>query len=176
METAFNLTDITTTLLHDIAPTRAIAAAVVGVRIGSTGFLVPSGIYCEMLDKISVNVLPNVPPWLSGLLNFRGNLIPVFDLRVVLAEELADNDQKKRRLFVIDRGDKAAAIWIDSFPELKDSFYLQSLKVLPSLPPLLQRFVTGAFELDTQVWLDVDYERLFKALGDYQLMVAEMKV
>jgi twitching motility protein PilI len=176
METAFNVTDISNTLLHDISQTRAITAAVVGVRIGSLGFLVPTEIYCEMLDKVPVNALPNVPPWLSGLLNLRGNLIPVFDLRVVLEEELPDNEQKKRRLFIIDRGDKTAALWIDGFPELKDSFFLQPLKKLPVLPQKLQRFVIEGFELDDQIWLSVKYEDMFKALGQHQFISAEIKI
>lgn len=168
METAFNLTNITNTLLQDIAPAKAMISAVIGIRIGSMGFLIPREIYCEMLDKVPVNALPNVPPCLNGLLNFRGHLVPVFDLRVVLAEELPDNEAKKRKLCMIDRGDNAAAVWIDSFPELKDSFYLQPLKALPPLPPLLKRFVTDGFELDGQVWLNVNYEDLFKALGQQQ--------
>lgn len=175
METDFNLTSLSNTLLHDIAPSKSMVAVVVGVKIGSIGFLVPQGVYCEMLDKISVNALPNVPPWISGLLNYRGNLVPVFDLRVVLEEELADNDQKKRRLFIIDRGDKAAAVWIDSFPELKDSFYFQPIKNPPALPQVLHRFVTEYAELDGQFWLKVNYAELFKALGQQQFVMAEMK-
>lgn len=145
---------------------------VFGIRIGSMGFLVSTAIYCEVLDKIQVNVLPNVHPWLSGLLNLRGNLVPVFDLRIVLEEE-ADG-HKKRRLFTIDRGDKTVALWIDGFPEVKDSTLLQSLKELPPLPQILQQFVTDGYEQDGQVWLDVKFDDLFKALGRYQYATEEM--
>lgn len=176
METAFNLTDMTNTLLQDIAPAKTMITAVIGLRIGSLGFLVSREIICEMLDKVPVNALPNVPPCLSGLLNFRGNLVPVFDLRVILAEELPDKEAKKRHLCMIDRGNNAAAVWIDSFPVLKDGFYLQPLHSLPPLPPLLQRFVTGGFEeLDGQVWLSVNYNDLFKSLGQQPLLTTEVR-
>jgi len=136
---------------------------VFGIRIGSVGFLVPTTIYCEVLDKIQVNTLPNVHPWISGLLNLRGNLVPVFDLRIVLEEETASH--LKRRLFSIDRGDKTVALCIDDFPEVKDRTLLQPLKELPPLPQILQHFVTDGYEQDGQVWLNVKFEDLFKALG-----------
>ncbi|HEY8219989.1 MAG TPA: chemotaxis protein CheW [Methylobacter sp.] len=136
---------------------------VFGIRIGSMGFLVPTTIYCEVLDKIQVNTLPNVHPWVSGLLNLRGNLVPVFDLRIVLEEEIASH--LKRRLFSIDRGDKTVALWIDDFPEVKDRTLLQALKELPPLPQILQHFVTDGYEQDGQVWLNVKFDDLFKALG-----------
>ncbi|MDD5411464.1 MAG: chemotaxis protein CheW [Methylobacter sp.] len=145
---------------------------VFGIRIGSMGFLVSTAIYCEVLDKIQVNALPNVHPWLSGLLNLRGNLVPVFDLRIVLEEEAAGHI--KRRLFTIDRGDKTVALWIDGFPEVKDSTLLQQLKELPPLPQILQQFVTDGYEQDGQVWLNVKFDDLFKTLGRHQYTTEEM--
>jgi twitching motility protein PilI len=139
------------------------AEAIFGIRIGSMGFLISTTIYCEILDKIQVNTLPNVHAWISGLLNLRGNLVPVFDLRIVLEEEIAS--PLKRRLFSMDRGDKTVALWIDGFPEVKDRALLQPLKELPPLPQILLRFVTDGYEQDGQIWLNVKFEDLFKALG-----------
>lgn len=144
---------------------------VFGIRIGSMGFLVSIAIYCEVLDKIQVNALPNVHPWVNGILNLRGNLVPVFDLSTVLEEV---TDLKKRRLFAIDRGNKAVALWIEGFPEIKDKALLKPLKKLPTLPPILQRFVTNGYEQNGQVWLDIKFEDLFKALGRHQYTAEEM--
>ncbi|MEQ1545013.1 chemotaxis protein CheW [Methyloglobulus sp.] len=147
---------------------------VFGIHIGSLGFLVSTAKYCEVLDKIQVNPLPNIHPWVSGILNLRGNLVPVFDLRMLLEEGAGDN--KKRRLFAVDRDDKALALWIDSFPEIKDRATLQALKELPSLPQLLQRFIIGAYEHQGQIWLDVKFEDLFKTLGRHQYETEEMAI
>jgi twitching motility protein PilI len=144
---------------------------VFGIRIGSMGFLVSTTRFCEVLDKIQVNALPNVHPWVSGILNLRGNLVPVFDLRVVL-EETGDN--KKRRLFAVDRGEKAVALWIDNYPEIKNRAVMNPLITLPILPDILQRFVTGGYEHAGQVWVDIKFEDLFKALGRHQYAMEEM--
>jgi twitching motility protein PilI len=127
--------------------------------------------YCEVLDKIEVNALPNVHSWLSGLLNLRGNLVPVFDLRIVLEES---PDHKNRKLFTIGRGDNAVALWIDAFPEVKDSTILQPLKVIPRLPQILQDYVIDGYEQDDQVWLKLKFDDLFKTLGHHQYVTKEL--
>jgi twitching motility protein PilI len=145
---------------------------VFGIRIGTMGLLISTTRFCEVLDKVQVNALPNVHPWISGILNLRGNLVPVFDLRVVLEEGAGDN--KKRRLFAVDRDEKAVALWIDNYPEIKNRAVMQPLKQLPELPQILQRFVTNGYELDGHVWLDVKFEELFRALGSHQYTTGEM--
>jgi len=159
----FEVTDHAISDFPSMPQAEAKVETVFGIRIGSMGFLVPTTIYCEVLDKIQVNTLPNVHSWISGLLNLRGNLVPVFDLRFVLEEEATSH--MKRRLFSIDRGDKTVALWIDDFPEIKDRTLLQPLKELPPLPQILQHFVTDGYEQDGQVWLNIKFEDLFKALG-----------
>jgi twitching motility protein PilI len=174
MEQVFKAVNDTNSFLSERSPSETIAETVFGIRIGSMGFLASTAIYCEILDKTPVNVLPNVHPWLSGLLNLRGNLVPVFDLSVVLEEEVADTN--KRRLFVFDRGDKMVALWVNDIPDIKDSAQLKPLKTLPPLPQLLQRFVMGAYEQNGQVWLNVAFEELFKALGRHQFATEDMAI
>jgi twitching motility protein PilI len=147
-------------------------ASLFGVRIGSVGLLASASMYCEVLGGIPVNPLPNVVPWLSGLLNLRGNLVPVFDLHRVLGEEAADS--QKRRLFVIGRGDKAAAVWIDGLPEIKESGQLRPAKKLAATPKIQPRFVSDSFEANGQVWLQINFEDLFEALGRHHYLPEEL--
>ncbi|MBK8817088.1 MAG: chemotaxis protein CheW [Methylococcaceae bacterium] len=152
--------------ISEIPQPEAKVEPVFGVRIGTMGILVSTSRFCEVLDKSQVNVLPNVHPWISGIVNLRGNLVPVFDLRVVLEEGAGDS--KKRRLFAVDRDDKAIALWIDNYPEIKNRAAMHIVQELPKLPPVLQRFVTNGYELDGLVWLDIKFEELFKSLGSHQ--------
>ncbi|PKM10302.1 MAG: hypothetical protein CVV13_13560 [Gammaproteobacteria bacterium HGW-Gammaproteobacteria-3] len=139
--------------------------SVFAIRIGSQGFLVPADKHCEVLDKIAVNKLPNVHSWISGILNVRGNLVPVFDLHIVLEESLAHHG--KRKLFAIGRGHEAMALWIDGFPEIKDRATLSPLHELPALPQTLQDFAVCGYRQDGQLWLDIIFNDLFLALGQH---------
>lgn len=148
--------------------------AVFSIRIGSLGFLISTATYCEVLDKVQVSALPNVHPWIGGLLNLRGNLVPVFDLQRAFEEK--PSDAKKRRLFAMDRGEKAVAVWIDNFPEIKDKASLQASIDPPVLPAVLQRFVMGSYAQNGQIWLTVKFEELFKVLGQHQYATEEMAI
>lgn len=133
-----------------------------GFRVGRLAFLISALTYCEVIEHLTVNPLPNVDPWFSGLLNLRGNLVPVIDLQVLFAEAVTTT---KRQLFVIDRGEKAMAIWIDALPEIHN-LSTPALKQLPSLPPLLERCVVSGHLHADLIWLNVQFDTLFKALGD----------
>jgi twitching motility protein PilI len=137
-------------------------ASVFGFRAGSLGFLVTAGTYCEVIGQTQVNPIPNTKLWFSGLLNLRGNLVPAFDLRRLLGEEATDH--KKRCLFAIDRGEKTVALWIDGLPEVLGAFS-QPLRQLPPLPAVLQACVSGGHLHRGQIWLNVQFDELFKTLG-----------
>lgn len=138
------------------------AEAVFGFRVGSLGFLVTSSTYCEVIEQLQVNPLPNVEAWFSGLINLRGDLVPVIDLQLLLGE--TNTERKKRQLFAIGQGDKAMAFWIDGLPEIQSGFP-QPLKQLPPLPAILQRCVTGGYLHNGQIWFYVQFDELFKTLG-----------
>ena len=141
---------------------------VFGFHVGSFGFLVASHTYCEVIEQLQVNPLPNVEPWFSGLLNLRGNLVPVIDLQLLL-NETVNTEQKKRQLFAIGQGDKAMAFWIDRLPAIQTITTLP-LKQFPPLPDILQHCVSSAYLQDGQFWFEVQFDELFKTLGRHYAM------
>ncbi len=133
-----------------------------GFRVENIGFLVDIGIYCEIIERSTVSPLPNVEPWFSGLLNIRGNIIPVIDLSLLLGAP--PKREKKRFLFAVDRGEKTMAFWIDGHPKLLNAV-TQPLNTPPELPDLLQRYVTASYYHDNEIWLTVQFADLFQTLG-----------
>jgi twitching motility protein PilI len=133
-----------------------------GFRVENIGFLVDTGIYCEIIERPIVSPLPNVEPWFSGLLNIRGNIIPVIDISLLLGAP--PKRDKKRFLFAVDRGEKTMAFWIDGHPKLLTAV-TQPLNTPPVLPDLLQRYVTDSYYHDNETWLTVQFADLFQTLG-----------
>lgn len=133
-----------------------------GFRVGGFGFLVPVVTYCEVLKKTQVNPLPNTQAWFNGLVNLRGNLVPVMDLKLFFGE--GKSDPKTQRLFAIGKGDGAVGLWIDGLPEVR-SINEPTRVEIPPLPVLLERYVVTAYSLQGQLWLNLQYDGFFKALG-----------
>jgi twitching motility protein PilI len=133
-----------------------------GFRIGELHFLIGQDTDSEVLDQATVYPLPNTPSWLMGLINLRGNLAPVFDMRSLL-ESAENTAPQKRWLLILDRGDKAAGLFIDSLPQAAVTG--QALSRLPPLPEALRPHVTKAYVRDDLVWLEFNHQSLFQTLG-----------
>ncbi len=62
---------------------------IVGFRIGKENFGVPIAIVHEIVRMMEITVVPDAPSYIEGVINLRGKIIPVVDLRKRFAEEVA---------------------------------------------------------------------------------------
>ena len=79
-----------------------------GFRIGHIGLLMDPDVKSELVNRIPIAAMPNVAPFLLGLMNVRGNLVPVFDLNRLL--ELGMSDEKGTLVLIVDKGDRALGL------------------------------------------------------------------
>lgn len=68
----------------------------------------------EFLENQSPFYIPNNNPLFRGLINRRGSLVPVFDIRVLFDEDVRDRGGS--RVLVLGSGDDAAGIILDATP------------------------------------------------------------
>jgi len=106
--------------------------------------------------------LPGAAAYLLGLINLRGNLVPIFDLGMALGGRRSDVTPNKLFL-ILDKGDNAVGMVIDSYPQ--PLVGLRSISQLPQLPVTLEAHVPAAFMLDERVWLDFNHESFFDKLS-----------
>ena len=106
--------------------------------------------------------LPNTPVWLLGLINLRGNLTPIFDIKDFLQLENQDTSEK-RRLLILDQAEKAVGILIDGLPHTAMTQHV--LTRLPPLPAVLEPYVAKAYAQDAMIWLEFDHQGFFQTLG-----------
>ena len=132
-----------------------------GFKIGSLGLLIQLGSGSEVMQLPTIWTLPGAVPWLLGLINLRGNLVPVYELRQVLGLEPRVAVDKPLVL-VFDQGDKAVGVVIDDFP--KPLSALSPLPHLPQLPTVLNGHVQAGFMKDEMIWLEFDHATFFDEL------------
>ncbi len=133
-----------------------------GFRIGGLGLLIGPNTVSEVIEKVPVYRIPNTSYWLLGLLNLRGNLVPIFDLKSIL--ELEDDFQEKNRMIMIlDEGDKSVGILIDGLPQTQDISH--GLSRFPPLPTALREHVSTPYVKDGVAWMEFDHHGFFKSLA-----------
>lgn len=136
-----------------------------GFRIGPLCLMVGPEILTEVLPGIAVYPLPGTPQWIAGLMNLRGNLVPVFDLHPLFA--FRTNQQSTRTLLALDRGTSAVAFFVDGLPERVATS--RPLRASPPLPAPLKNHAGRSFGADGSVWTEFSHTSFFRTLASSQL-------
>lgn len=136
-----------------------------GFRIQNYCILIDRKTLCEIVPHEQIYKVPNTAPWVLGIINLRGNLVPVFDLMKRL-----DGTASRRtdaHLLVFDRGDRAVGIYIDGLPvglEIKPDDDQQKTAIPRDLPQVLRSHTRAAYQVQGAVWLELDHRALFEEL------------
>ncbi len=133
-----------------------------GFQIGHLHFLIKASSGSEVVQHAAIYSLPGSPSHLLGLLNLRGNLVPVFDLRIALDIE-RQAQPAQHLVLILDKGEQAVGIVIDGFPQPLQG--LRQVSRMPSLPAKLQEHVSAAFFKDSGIWLDFNHASFFENLS-----------
>jgi twitching motility protein PilI len=134
-----------------------------GFRLGDFGLLIANDTLSEVVAQAAIYPVPNTPAWVGGLSNLRGNLMPVFDLHLLL--DLPTSSQKSARMvLVMDRGEEAVGIFIDGLPRVVDTS--RALQQAPPLPAVLRDHVGRAYMENGVPWLEFLHKRFFEGLQE----------
>ncbi|MCK5876044.1 MAG: chemotaxis protein CheW [Candidatus Marithrix sp.] len=134
-----------------------------GFKVGNLGLLIAQRAVSELLDIPQICQLPYTTSWLLGMINLRGNLVPVFDLFNLL--QFQADKKKKQRLLILDQGDIAGAIVINELPEHLSFSANDELTSLPPLPDVIQPYATTGYEKNNQFWFNFEHLAFFKSLS-----------
>jgi purine-binding chemotaxis protein CheW len=90
---------------------------VVGFRIGRETFGLPIAAVREIVRVPGITSVPNVPDYVEGVINLRGRIIPVIDLRKRFGEKAVQAD-RKNRIVVVEIEDRAIGLLVHSASEV----------------------------------------------------------
>ena len=134
-----------------------------GLRINNIGLLLPENSMSEISDDLPLCRLPNTPNWLCGMTNLRGNILPIFDLGMLLNIEREREAQAKQLYARIE--DEWVGMVCDGLPERVILESNNKLDILPPLPDTLQPFVFAAYQQE-KIWLDWDIKAFFSWVAE----------
>jgi len=113
----------------------ATASSYVTLALGEEVLALEVGIVREILDSTPITRLPIAPPFLSGVIDVRGVIVPVIDLRVKLGLPAVPATQDTRILIVnlTDAGrDLVIGLHVERVFEVAE-FETQSLQTVPDI-------------------------------------------
>jgi len=134
---------------------------VVGFRIGNETYGVRIASVREIVRVPEITVVPNAPDVIEGVINLRGKIIPVMDLRKRFGSPATQAD-KKNRILVVELENKLLGLIVSSASEV--------LKIPPSeieSPGTVfaegeSSYVTGVGKLKGRLIILLDIARLLR--------------
>ena len=116
----------------------------IGFTLMDQYFVSPMGEISELLELPSFTQLPGVQPWVMGVANVRGRLLPLFDMAMYFGGAL-DGQRKRHRVLVLEQDGLYSGLVVDSAMGMQhfvaDSFNAGK----EGLDPDLQSLVIGSY-------------------------------
>jgi purine-binding chemotaxis protein CheW len=103
--------------------TAAGAMKALTLRLQDELFAVEAGSVREILDLVPITEVPNASPFVGGLINVRGRVVPLADLRVMFGMDRPEPDQDTRIVVMeidIDGEPTVAGILADKVHDVTD--------------------------------------------------------
>ncbi|OGU62692.1 MAG: chemotaxis protein CheW [Ignavibacteria bacterium GWF2_35_20] len=127
--------------------------------IGSEEFGVDILYVQEINRMLQVTKVPNAPDFVKGVINLRGRVIPVIDLRLRLGMPPKEHD-KNTRIIVIEVGGKTVGFIVDSVNEV-----LRIPKSVTEAPPELamginSEYIQSVGKLEDRLLILIDLEKI----------------
>ncbi|HTY35594.1 MAG TPA: chemotaxis protein CheW [Bacteroidota bacterium] len=113
----------------------------------------------EIIRMTDVTRVPNAPPHVEGIINLRGKVIPVIDLRSRLGMAPKEHDRRTRTV-VVEVGGKVVGFVVDSMSEV-----LRIPRSLTEPPPSVVAgidadYITAIGKLDDRLLTLLDIEKV----------------
>jgi purine-binding chemotaxis protein CheW len=116
---------------------------IVGLRIGRETYGVPIALVREIVRVPEITAVPNAQKYVEGVINLRGKIISVVDLRKRFGDTEIENN-KKNRIVVVELENRTVGLIVNAASEV--------LKIPPSdIEPPSSVFLNGEVDYVTGV-------------------------
>jgi len=118
----------------------------------------------EIIRQPDITRIPGMPAFIEGVINLRGRIIPVIDLRKRFClEQKAVND--KTRVVVADASSQTIGLVVDSVSEVVNLPKDQIDPIPPTIASIDAEYLSGVGKLEKRIVILLD---LGKLLGDLE--------
>jgi purine-binding chemotaxis protein CheW len=133
--------------------------------LGAQTYALPVGEVQEIRATGTWSTLPGSPPWVLGVMNLRGLVIPLFDLRVRFSIAAGGETSAVPVLIVVAAQGKLAGLVVDGVMDVTD-IPRSSLRPANSGANVEARCVSGVASLDDSVVIILDAAMLMSWEAD----------
>ena len=143
---------------------------IVGFRIGRETFGLPISLVHEIVRPPEITNVPHAPEYVEGVMNLRGRIVPVIDLRRRFGGAAIANS-RKNRVLVVDVESRAVGLIVDSASEVLKISDAQIEPPPNVLTEAATSYVSGVAKHQGRLIILVDLKRILQS-GELRLPAA----
>ncbi len=140
-------------------------------RVGDDKVLAPMAMLQEIVPAPTWIHVPGVHPWLRGLANIHGTLVPVVDLEGYLFGRNLAGSRAKQRLLVINDGVNRVGVLVPEVMGMKHFWTSDEVNERPRLDERLLPYISAALRRYGEHYPVLDMRKLFNDPGFQQVAV-----
>lgn len=144
---------------------------IVSFQLGSEEFGLDIMKVQEIILVGDITKMSQVPDYVRGMINLRGHVIPVIDLRMRFKQPVVDQTEDQR-IIVVNVASKTIGIVVDAVNEVLRMTPDQIEPAPTGIGHGGQDFITGLLKIDKKLVILLDIEGLFSE--DEQITLAEV--
>ncbi len=123
----------------------------IGFKIDNTNLLSNMGEVAEILDTPPFTRVPGVKPWVIGIANVRGGLLPLMDLKQFVTGEPIKN-LNSARVMVVNHNGLHTGLIVEEVQGMRHFSTDEQAFELPDMNNHLRPYIRQAFQKDNEFW------------------------
>jgi len=123
----------------------------IGFKISDTSLLSSMGEVTEILDTPPFTKIPGVKPWVVGIANVRGGLLPLMDLKRFITGSPV-SDLNSARVMVVNHNGLHTGLVVEEVQGMRHFSLNEQTYELPDVNNHLKPYIKQAFKKDGGFW------------------------
>ena len=138
-----------------------LAGRFLSFNIGDSLYGIELPYVIEIVSMQQITVVPSLPHYILGIMNLRGKVVPVIDVRLKLNQELRPYDDKTC-IIITQIDEMQVGLIVDSVAEVLSSAQTDKMAP-PEIPSNGENYINSIMHIDHKVVLCLDCEKFFSS-------------
>lgn len=137
----------------------------VNVQIGNEEFGIDIGLVHDIHRMVKITPIPQTPPHFKGIINLRGQIIPIVDFRTLFGMPTYNEEVDERRIVVIESNNQTIGFIVDGVREVL-RIPVSKIKEAPDIikSQVDTRYIEGVAQLDDRLIIVLQIDAIFAIL------------
>lgn len=122
-------------------------------------YTIPTSEVVEIIRMQTITFMPNLPDYVKGVINLRGKIVPLIDMRLKFAKEEQEYGQRTS-IIIVECGEMTVGLIVDSVKDVRDVADKQISSAPKYKKDLGDNYIKGIVSFGKESAMLMDIERV----------------